>query len=181
MVIKEEVKAEGGEGRRSWFGGWSSKRKQEPIDVEGCYLDDLMKDPDKLAYYLKPVSGVQSPSGVQTPPAAQSHTPPVAQSPTKPDSGPELANLDEDAKVEEVTSLVSSPEGAVADIDPLDTVVDIEETQEPENRDPLDLSDVPLAILGPAREEDCESGHGPSLPMSPHSTRLASRLLFYCC
>merc|ERR1719458_931998 len=129
-----------------------------------------MKDPDKLAYYLKPVSGVQSPSGVQTPPAAQSQTPPVAQSPTK----PELANLDDDAKVEEVTSLVSSPEGAVADIDPLDTVVDIEETQEPENRDPLDLSDVPLAILGPAREEDCESGHGPSLPMSPHSTRLAS-------
>ena len=171
MVIKEEVKAEGGEERRSWFGGWSSKRKQEPIDVEGCYLDDVMKAPDKLAYYLKPVSGVPSPSGVQTPPVVQSHTPPVAQSPPK----PELEKLDENAKVEKETSLVLSPEGAVTDSDPLDTVVDIEETQEPENRDSLDLSDVPLAISGPAREEDCESGHGPSLPMSPHSTRLASR------
>ena len=26
MVIKEEVKVEGGEGRRSWFGGWSSSK-----------------------------------------------------------------------------------------------------------------------------------------------------------
>ena len=35
-----------------------------------------------------------------------------------------------------------------------------------------DLSDVPLAIEDPqGREEDCESGHGPSLPMSPHSGR----------
>ena len=177
MVIKEEVKVEGGEERRSWFGGWSSKRKQEPIDVEGCYLDDLMKDPDKLAYYLKPVSvpassGVPSPSGVQTPPVAQSQTPPVAQSPPKQD----LAKLNEDLKAEEETSLILSSEGAMVDSDPLDTVVGIEEeAQESENRDPLDLSDVPLAISGPAREEDCESGHGPSLPMSPHSIRVASR------
>jgi hypothetical protein len=36
----------------------------------------------------------------------------------------------------------------------------------PSPRDPLDLSDVPC---GPYREEDCESGRGPSLPMSPHT------------
>ena len=64
----------------------------------------------------------------------------------------------------------------MVDSDPLGiSVADIEEAPEPENRDPLDLSDVPLAISGPAREEDCESGHGPSLPMSPHSIRVATR------
>ena len=163
VVMKEEVKPSEEQERRSWF-GWSSKRKQEPVvEVEGCYLDDLMKDPDKLAKYLKPVpvssSEAISPSGVETPPVDQSQTPPLAQSPPK---------VEEPKKAGETPFNLSS-EGAMAD--PLETAIGIEE---PENRDPLDLSDVPLAISGPAREEDCESGHGPSLPMSPHSNRVAA-------
>ena len=35
--------------------------------------------------------------------------------------------------------------------------------------DPLDLSRIPRSGLDLVRDEDCESGHGPSLPMSPQS------------
>ena len=165
----------------------------------GCYLDDLMNDPEKLAKYLQP-PGTGWPRESSTEPQE-----PVKETPEdlknlmntkeiQEEVQNDLSEIKDPLDIPEVQtsfeSILDDPlegevgvEGAVGGVtDPLEGVVVVgveaavggasdplegasQEIQDA--MDPLDLSDIPLGISG-AREEDCESGHGPSLPMSPH-------------
>jgi phosphatidate phosphatase LPIN len=90
---EEEVKSS------SWLGMFrGSRSSQSPGETGGVYLDDIVNDPEKRAFYLQP-------------------------------------NLE----------VCVGPS------------------------DPLDLTHIPRAGLDQPLDDDCESGTGPSLPMSPQS------------
>ena len=73
----------------------------------------------------------------------------------------------EKEEVREVSILPDSPES----LQPSDSILEVGEGG-------LDVGTEPLSVVLPPREgvgavprdEDCESGHGPSLPMSPQQT-----------
>eukprot|EP00092_Neocalanus_flemingeri_P029079 GFUD01031566.1.p1 GENE.GFUD01031566.1~~GFUD01031566.1.p1 ORF type:complete len:914 (+),score=294.80 GFUD01031566.1:301-3042(+) len=45
---------------KSWFGGWGNKGTAIKEEPAGVYLDDIVNDPEKLAYYLKPIDLVKT-------------------------------------------------------------------------------------------------------------------------
>ena len=102
QVPEQESKSDEEQQRTSWLGGmFRGSRSSQPRDMGGVYLDDIVNDPEKRAFYLQPSQGALE------------------------------------------VSVGAS--------------------------DPLDLSHIPRSGVDVPRDDDCESGNGPSLPMSPQS------------
>jgi len=168
---EDEKKKNGKKGRKEkregsllgWFRTAKEEKEEEKVEEKGMYLDDLMSaDPQTAAIYLAP-SAIQTNDVVDT-----SQQDPL-----------QLSEVTDISTSESI--LPDSPE--VSDVLPqLEVTTDIQPLLEPEEVkcEPLEVVEViedsghiaEEVLEGGVevpRDDDCESGRGPSLPMSPHS------------